>query len=129
MLYNISPNPSSPNYQSTAIMRTIRTIPTSSQSLAIDDLKRRTAALHGSGSSPTIYYQRLALPVSLLLLSTSKQLQNMRKKPPRPEPHTKISPLRRSLSTSFPLDLGEKHQSTSRRSAIKAPTCSCCQVS
>ena len=84
-------------------------------------LKCRTAALHGSGSSPTIYYWRLALPVSLLSLSTSKQLQNMRNSPPDQNLIQRTLLSENLISTGFPLDLGEKHRSTSRQICHKSP--------
>jgi hypothetical protein len=91
---------------------TIRTIPPSSQSLAIDDLERPTAALHGSAANlrPTVNgwrYQYLYYIVIYFKATTKHE-----EKPPRPEPHTNKSPLRGShIFTSFPLDIGEKHRS------------------
>jgi len=111
---------------------TIRTIPPSSQSLAIDDLKRRYCCSPREYSSPTIYCERLALPVSLLIVIYFKATTKHEEKPPRPEPHTKIFPSEDLISmkpsypkisclTSFPLDLGEKHRSTSRQICHKSP--------
>ena len=101
---------------------TIQTIPSSSQSLAIDDLKRRYCYPPREDSSPTIYCERLALPVSLLIVIYFKATTKHEEKPPRPEPHTSKSPLRGShIFTSFPLDIGEKHRSTSRQICHKSP--------
>jgi hypothetical protein len=102
---------------------TIQTIPSSSQSLAIDDLKRRYCCSPRECSSPTTYCERLALPVSLLIVIYFKATTKHEEKPPRPEPHTNKYPLRGShILPASRWILGKSTDRRPARSAIKAPT-------
>ena len=102
---------------------TIRTSPPSSQSLAIDDLKRRYCCSPREWQHTYVLLQRLALPVSLLIVIYFKATTKHEEKPPRPEPHTKISfPKISYLSPASRWILGKSTDRRPARSAIKAPT-------